>query len=239
MSSGLARRPFHTHLNLPTNRMELNLFFAIKLGIFLGLFSGFAVTSFGVFKSYLSEQTMISSRIESYSEGQDFPDIIICNKTSYKKVKTFVSESEYIENTLKLEDFFVSFHEFDTATKSQLLLDYTIIPLNTIFNGRCYIIRVNVKVKMEDMLLLKINTKQNLKVFLLEPEQRILIASGVTRELPTVQDIGHEDGMMDFGINTVIQKWENKCQQYDTKTGRSGKFLKSSHKSLSTVVQLV
>ena len=215
--------------------MEVNLHFWLKLGIFLGLFAGFAATSFGAFLSYLSGQTMISSSIVEHPEGQIPPEIMICNKTAYKELKYYMTEDEFLENTLKLEDFFVSFDKkilsSDNSNMSEI--DYDIVPINTIFRGRCYILKVNVKVTLGDMMLLKINTKQKLKVQLLHPEERIMTVFDISTSLPIYQELGHEDGMMDFEIETVIRKKESKCKSYSEETGRKGNFLHAEFSQLN------
>ena len=189
----------------------------VKFAIFIGLLASFGLTAYSALESYISMRTMVSSSIDKYPEGQDAPEMMICNETGYKIFKKHMTTEEYLENTLKLDDFFVS---LNTS------LNYSIIPMNTIVKGRCYIIKLDGKMTGDVPIVLKIKTNQALTFNLIHPEQIFEAVSHFYDEQPTFHKLGHGDGWIDIRISKVIKKQEKgACRVYDEDTDRHCKIL--------------
>ena len=198
--------------------MKVKFLVGLKFASFSVLLASFGITAYSAFMSYLSGRTMVSSSILEYPESQNAPEFVICNKTGFKTIKKHLSVKDYVEDTLKLEDFFVSFKNEDLTE-----LNYSIIPVNSIFRGRCYVFKLDSKMNGE-VLQMKINTNQVLTINMIPPEERLMVVSGIYSHQPTFYELGKEEGVVDIEMKTVIKKREHNCKVYDKETDRTGKM---------------
>ena len=205
--------------------MKVNLLLkAVQIMAFMASMAGFAFTSFELFVSYISDQTMISSSLIQYPEGMLAPEILICNKTAYKKYMHYMTELDYLQNTLQLEDFFVSLQlrEYDASGPINSI-NYSIAAINTIHRGRCYIFQIKDKLDVNRMIRLKIKSGLDLIASILSPEELVLIVIDVLDEMPYSHAIGQEEGLWDFAMQKLIYKnRESSCENYSPESGRKG-----------------
>ena len=79
----------------------------VKAFVIIICLLGFFCNSYLIFDDFIDGNTVISTDIEQpTNEGLMSPSILICGKKSFKTTKLNTKLSDYIENSLKLDEFF-------------------------------------------------------------------------------------------------------------------------------------
>ena len=124
----------------------------LRVGIYLICIVCFVLNSFAIFKDYLINPTIISTKISKTTGGLlDFPTILICNDTVDKDTATENEFSGNFSDNLKLEDLLIDIHFLKDAGHDFLKANSSSIKQNfkklfTAFHGGCFISREKFKV---------------------------------------------------------------------------------------------
>ena len=105
--------------------------------------SGFVCNSYLLFAQFIEGSTILSNDLKSAEHGMlQSPSVLVCGKMSFEKNILNTNLSEFIENSLKLDEFLKA-SLFYTATdrfdkpKAQNLIDQW-RPFFTAFYGTCH-----------------------------------------------------------------------------------------------------
>ena len=114
----------------------------VKLVTCIACLMGFMFTTYKIFDQYAEGATLLSSDLYSSPNGKlTFPAVVICNSVAYNKRKLSSNLSDYVDNTLKLKDFFTSGYFFKVESDGSLSvmgIDQPFRAIYTAFYGTCY-----------------------------------------------------------------------------------------------------
>ena len=134
----------HTH-NL-TNGQKVKV---TKALIVIVCLLGFTMNSYFIFDNYAKGKTIISTDLQPAENNMlSSPSILICGKMSFEKTELNMNSSDYIENSLKLDEFLGFAMLLDGKTLDAELKNVTdqFRPFYTIYYGTCHLLDLNVMV---------------------------------------------------------------------------------------------
>ena len=103
---------------------------------------GFAFNSFAIFDQFIGGKTITSSNLQPSVNGKlTAPAIVICRAVAFKTRRLSSNLSDYIENTLKLKDFFTASYLAKVkpdGTMDAIVIDQEFKPIYTAYSGTCY-----------------------------------------------------------------------------------------------------
>ena len=192
--------------------MECKGWTIFKWLISLGLAFAFLCTTFFNLRDYLSDKTTMSIGVKPHPQGLQLPAITICNKTAYKNIERNLNLQSYLDNTINLDEFFVS------AEAS----NYTIKTSYTMYKGRCYTIIFHEIVTPIVTREIKLKAT-NLMAFVHAPGVEIWATIGYWSVKPKLLPLGSE-GLLDFVLRKSVSFKKTNCNdepgydQYGTKS---------------------
>ena len=134
------------------NNVNDNAHKILRLIIYISCIAGFVHNSYAIFKVFVSDPTIISTKVlKSSSRTLELPTILICNDTAFKTPNMKTDYAGYKNNTLSLDDFLVDIvfvkdlgqSIFDSKPKS---IKENVKELSTAFYGTCFLIREKLQV---------------------------------------------------------------------------------------------
>ena len=137
------------------------LFDILRFIIVIGCAVLFALNSYAIFRDFLSNPTIISTKVLKSTDGTlAFPWILICNESSFKQPIMATDFDGYRRNTMALNDFLIDILLLYDAGESIIKakptsIKHSIEEIFTAFHGTCFLVKENIKVNLN--LLLSIN----------------------------------------------------------------------------------
>ena len=111
---------------------------------------GFIFNSYAIFDQFVGGKTLLSSDIQpSANDKLTFPAIVICNSVAFKTRKLSSNLSDYIDNTLKLKEFFADWHLMSVTSDGTIEavdIDQEFKPIYTAYYGTCYCLNTRFEV---------------------------------------------------------------------------------------------
>ena len=130
------------------------LFDILRFIIVIGCVILFALNSYAIFRDFLSDPIIISSKILKSKDGTtEFPMILICNESAFKQPIMATDFDGYRRNTMALDDFLIDILLLKDAGNSIIKakprsLKHSIEEIFTAFHGMCFVVKENIKVSL-------------------------------------------------------------------------------------------
>ena len=111
---------------------------------------GFGMNSYFIFVDYIEGSTIISTDLQHAENGVvTSPSILICGKMSFEKTELNPNVADYIENSLKLDEFlrFAMLVDGDLAHPVAKNVTDQFRSFYTVYFGTCHMLDLNVMVR--------------------------------------------------------------------------------------------
>ena len=132
--------------------VEDHFYFLLNVMAYLTCIICFVMNSYAVFQGFLSNPTIISTKVIKSPKGTlEFPSILICNETAFKVPVMVTDYYGYKNNTLSLDDFLVDIKMARNVKESILntklvSLKGAIKEISTMFHGTCFLYQEKLQV---------------------------------------------------------------------------------------------
>ena len=126
----------------------------LRFVIIIGCVISFILNSYAIFKDFLSNPTIVSTKVLKSPDGSlPFPLILICNESSFKQGITATDFDGYRNNTVAVNDFLINIVSLKDSgyaiTKAKpISVKHTVEEIFTAFHGTCLLFNVETKVSI-------------------------------------------------------------------------------------------
>lgn len=137
-------------LNRQKNRISPEKKLKVARAIFVLLcLSAFVCNSYLLFVQFIEGSTILSTDLKAPDDGElQAPSILVCGKPSFKKVQLDAKVSDFVENSLKLEEFldFSVYFGGDTQNIMKINVSDKWQSFYTVFFGSCHKLELDLMV---------------------------------------------------------------------------------------------
>ena len=191
--------------------MEIDKNILLKTLLTFVLICGSLLITFNTFMDFISGKTTMSFEVVANNKLK-MPAITFCRNPPYKNIGKNLKMSDYLENTMKLEDFFISLTGPHSGIENLNFsaLNYTIKAINTMYKGRCYTLQVYDEFESIFYQILRIRANISLTAFFHDPGFEIWPIMGYWPKRPKLFKFGDYMGLKDVSLRkTIVKKSEN------------------------------
>lgn len=137
-------------INFPENLTSQQKTKIVRVFFVFCCLLGFCLNSYLIFDDYIEANTVISTDIKSAENNMLLsPSILVCGKTSFKDTKLNTKLSDYLNNTLKLNEVleFAAVIKHKPANLPVIHVKDQFRSFYTIYYGACYMLDLQIMVR--------------------------------------------------------------------------------------------
>ena len=179
----------------------LKLISVITFGI---LFLSSAIETVKMYKSGLKTSSRSIVPLNP-SKGLLLPTLVLCNKTGFKSNTLFNDMETFNKNTIDLEDIIIDIK----PDKIQGQFDYTINTVYSVFQGRCYAIKIHdhIHKKVAENAVISIKPDVDLLAYALEPGFEFFIILEFWIKKPKILYLEKNWYFYDLFVSKEVKHW--------------------------------